>query len=262
MPKIKASSQHGQVGLIVLLVMVVMLTLGISIIFRGSLDVSQSRQEEETSRIFDAAEAGIEDALGYDFSTLGPGVYADQITNIDGIDVDYTISSIAELETFITQGHTVAVDLTGAVDGNTLIVEWEKDPGCASDTAALVIAIFKQDANTTVRREAVRPIGCDKGDNFTIAAAGTSPYQASHTITLQNNDVVARIRPLYGDSDIKVIAGVGWTLPIQYYQINSVAQRDTTGDFREVRVVEVKRTIPAAPSVFDYVLFSDTTLVK
>src|SRR3990167_5038568 len=74
-------NQSGQVALIVLLVMVVMLTLGISIAQRGVADVRISQQEEDSARAFQAAEAGLEQAL----STLSSG--AGEV----GEDVSYAV---------------------------------------------------------------------------------------------------------------------------------------------------------------------------
>ncbi|MFH0863897.1 MAG: PilX N-terminal domain-containing pilus assembly protein, partial [Candidatus Gottesmanbacteria bacterium] len=55
--------QNGQILLIVLLVMVVGLTMGLSLATRSATDVKISSQLEHSSRAFAAAEAGIEAAL-------------------------------------------------------------------------------------------------------------------------------------------------------------------------------------------------------
>jgi type II secretory pathway pseudopilin PulG len=259
--KMKQTGDSGQIGLIVLLVMVVILTLGVSLVSRSSLDVIQSRQEEETSRVFDAAEAGIEDALSQDFAIL-PGTYSSQIGSIQDISVDYTIDSLQSLEARIDQGHTAAVDLSGSTFGNTLQIEWAKNQSCSNNASAIEVAIFNTFGGvTTVRREGIRPsdAACDRGDNFTLASgSGSDGYLSAHTFSLEAGDALARIKPLYNDSDVRV-TGPDWSLPIQYYRIRSQAESEVGS---EVRVVEVDRTIPVAPSIFDYVLFSGTSLVK
>src|SRR5688572_26536285 len=55
--------QKGQVALIALLVLTVATTVGLSLIARGVTDISVSRDIEESSRAFSAAEAGVEEAL-------------------------------------------------------------------------------------------------------------------------------------------------------------------------------------------------------
>jgi len=54
---------RGQAVLIVLLIMVVALTVGISISTRSTKDIRQSTRTEESQRAFSAAEAGLEAAL-------------------------------------------------------------------------------------------------------------------------------------------------------------------------------------------------------
>ena len=85
----KRSREAGQAGLIVMLVMVVLLTLGVSIATRSTQDVTQSRQEEETSRVFDAAEAGIEEALAGALGTITG-------TSLSGLDSDLSATYSVE----------------------------------------------------------------------------------------------------------------------------------------------------------------------
>lgn len=58
-----SSSESGQTVILLLLVMVIGLTIGLSVVTRSVLDVKLSSQSEESSRAFNAAEAGIEKAL-------------------------------------------------------------------------------------------------------------------------------------------------------------------------------------------------------
>ncbi len=62
-PAKKSSKQKGQALLIILLVMAVILTIALSIASRSVTDISISKQEDDASRAFSAAEAGIEQAL-------------------------------------------------------------------------------------------------------------------------------------------------------------------------------------------------------
>jgi len=67
----KYKFQRGQAALIALLVLTVATTIGLSLIARSTTDVSITRTQEESSRAFSAAEAGIELALksGADVAT-------------------------------------------------------------------------------------------------------------------------------------------------------------------------------------------------
>jgi Tfp pilus assembly protein PilX len=65
-----APAQSGQIGVIILLLMVVMLTIGISFLSRSTRELRVATQESESSRVLSAAESGIESALNSNLSTL------------------------------------------------------------------------------------------------------------------------------------------------------------------------------------------------
>lgn len=56
-------SQNGQVILILILIMTVALSIGLSIVQKSLIDISTSSKVEQSSRAFSAAEAGVEEAL-------------------------------------------------------------------------------------------------------------------------------------------------------------------------------------------------------
>lgn len=60
---VKSAPHAGQALLIILLVMAVALTIGLSVIARSITDIAISKKEEEAAKAFSAAEAGIEQAL-------------------------------------------------------------------------------------------------------------------------------------------------------------------------------------------------------
>ena len=139
----RRSSEVGQAGLIVMLVMVVLLTLGISIASRSTLDVSQSTQEAETSRVFDAAEAGIERALDTDVALT----YTAEDYTVDDLSGSYTVSEINELEVALDESQVVAVNTDG-YSGDVLI-EWSKLDNCVEDNpASIVVSIFDSTIGT------------------------------------------------------------------------------------------------------------------
>ena len=69
---------------------------------------------------------------------------------------------------------------------------------------------------------------------------------------------MVRIRPLYNQTNLRVYGGGNVDLPNQAYLINSAAQVDTL----ESKAIEVTRTEPASPSIFDYALFSGGSIIK
>lgn len=248
----RRSSEVGQAGLIVMLVMVVLLTLGISIASRSTLDVSQSTQEAETSRVFDAAEAGIERALETD-QALTFVASKDYEAGAD-LSGSYTVSEINELEVILDESQVVAVNTDG-YSGDVLI-EWSKVDNCTEDDpASIVVSIFDSSIGT-VRRFAYA--GCDHSDEFLSPNdSASSPYVYATTITVTNDEDLVRVRPLYNETWLRATGDINF--PVQYHQIFSTASNDVSG---ETRAILVDRTIPTAPSIFDYVLFSGSTITK
>src|SRR3989344_6964006 len=93
-------SQSGQVGVIILLIMVVLLTLGVSLASRSSQQVYLSTQQAESTRVFNAAEAGIESALSASLEFQGQTMDGtlDDFSGT-GIDVNYSVTKVNQLET-------------------------------------------------------------------------------------------------------------------------------------------------------------------
>lgn len=253
----------GQIGVIIILLTVVLLTIVLSIASRSVTDVRFSRQEEETSRAFDAAEAGIEDALR---KNLGDVVVAGGTGSVevgtgcpggpDCITADYNVSELNTLDTFLNEGETLEVNLDdpsiGA--GDRVRIDWATE--ACPNAASIVVSVFNPTGGV-VRRTPYG--GCSTGvDNFALAnSPGVSGHTFYQIITLQDGDAYMRIRAVYTGTDI-LVRGDGITLPVQFWLIHSEAQAFG----RETRAVEVTQTVPAPPSIFDFVIFSGSSLVK
>lgn len=254
-------SQQGQIGVIVLLIMVVLLTIGLSVASRTTQDLFLSQQGSDTVRVFNAAELGVEAALSNSFTFTGDTYDPAETTVANGAAaVDYKIDKVYQLETRTFQGVSVKVDVTGATTGNSLLVQWSRENDCTSERpASLLVSIFYVQSG----RKKVRYVnlgGCNThSDNFTLGSTiNTNGYRRQATVALQTGDRIVRIKPIYNDTHIRV-AGQGWTMPVQYYHIRSVA-RNTKGN--ETRVIEVNRTLPNAPALFDFTVFSGGGLRK
>jgi flagellar basal body-associated protein FliL len=266
-------SQSGQIGVIILLVMVVLLTIGLSVAARTSKEVSLSTQEEESTRVFTAAETGLEQALAQDLANL-PNTYTEsQSLPANNANLDYTIKKMNILETHLFEGSSAVVNVlnsgSSAPDVDTLKINWGKNTSCSANPqpASLIIAIYSIDqavvpARTAVRYQAISPCNA-KSDSIPVSTtAGTGEFFRSVNVAIQSNDRLVRIKPIYNDTDIKVTgskAGTDTALPVQYYNIRSTAT-NTRGN--ETRIVEVNRTLPVAPGILDFVLFSGTSLSK
>jgi hypothetical protein len=248
------NSQSGQIGVIIILIMTVLLTVGLSIATRSTQDLAVTTQQSDSTRVFNAAEAGVEEAL----AKLVSGEYeGGSIDNLQNADVSYSISQENQLEIRLFEGKGVKINLDGVNTGNSLNITWAKESDCGEDPASLIVNIFYDDGGTTK----VRHLGyaaCDHGDGFVMGSNGSGDFFREVSIPLQGNDIMAHIEPVYNDTQIG-ISGGGWTLPVQSYLIRSQAE-NTQGN--ETRIIEVSRTLDKTPSVFDYTLYSGTTIVK
>jgi hypothetical protein len=253
------SAERGQAALVILLLMVVLLTIGISIASRSITDLRLSRQEEDSNRALNAAEAGIETALSQDFNFSGT-TYQGSVSVDPAVSVNYTIQKVGAWETRLFKGISAQVDLSGSQTGNNVVIRWGKETNCNQSPASLMIRIFRNTGTTTKVRTKLAYAPCSThNDRFTVVSTDPSGELFRQvTIPLQSGDTFMRVKPLYNDTYLSV-TGSGWTLPTQQYQVKSVAGT-TQGD--ETRAVQVNRTRAVVPSIFDYAVFSGTTIVK
>jgi hypothetical protein len=248
-------NQRGQAGVIILLIMAVMLTVGLSLATRTTEEIFVSDQQKESTRVFNAAEAGIEEALSGDLTAITGG----EVDTIEGVDVDYTVTQVNRLETILFEGVSVTVDVTGTTTGQTLRVDWSAEADCdTQEPASLLLSIFYDDAGTT-RTRYLPLAACDNADGFTIASSiNDNGMRFRYDVPLLTGDFLIRVKPIYNDTKVR-IAGNGFDLPVQYFSVRSEAQSQTG---TAARVIEVNRTLSAAPSVMDYALYSGSTIIK
>jgi len=250
----------GQAVLLILLVVAVALGLGLSIMSQSTTDIRMSQQEQESARAFSAAEAGIEDALKA--ITVGSG----NLT-VDGIDVNYTVTGQQFLQGRFPENGVAQVILDG--NENILTIEWVEegdpveDPGtCVGKTgeapASLLISVINSDYE--VRRVGINACVLRYTNNLEdISDFGDFPYLRRYNLEISDGDQLVRIRPVYNSTSLQVTADPDSfdPLPDQAYLISSSAQIETT---KEAKAIEVTRLEPAAPPIFDYVLFSGGNL--
>lgn len=236
--------------------------MGLSVASRSTQDLFLSSQQTESSRVFNAAEAGIEDALSADLNFQG-NQSTGSITSIADTEVEYQIDKLSYLETRIFEGTSVQIDVddsgagTGLTSDQLLRIDWSKISDCNQDPASIIVSIFYIDG-FQVRARYNGYASCDRGDGFIMGNDGTAPYFRRRNIQLLAGDLFVRIKVVYNDTDI-LVRGNGWTPPTQSYRILSEAKNELGN---ETRAVEVKRTLDSAPAIMDYALFSGKTIVK
>lgn len=269
--------QQGQVLLITILVLTVATTIALSLIGRATLDFSMSNQVEESTRAFDAAEAGVESALktGVGSSaTIATGTrYNVTVNNIGGASGVFQMAhktATGATETLWLVNHTAlgALDETPFYQNNTINVCWSKE----SVPSALVIGVLYKkgtDGSYNLARLALDPNSAVRGNNFDslvtttngcglgnyyekqvdFTALGITPIGASADTLL-----ALRIRPEYSDTTIAVDGGITG-VPKQGNQIESTG---TTGAGVSRKVV-VYQQYRSPATIFDSVIYSQSS---
>lgn len=274
--KKRQKTQRGQILLVTILVLTVATTVALSLIGRTTLDLSMSNQLEDSTRAFNAAEAGIESAL-LNLTTqlnvaIAEGVsYSVNVNSIGGSSGVYQSSyatSRGTAETIWLVPHDDdtgdIIDTTPFYTAPTLEVCWAR-----TNTPALVIGILYRDGTDSLykmARAAVDPNAATNANQFSLPTAsdngcGLSDYYG-YMLDFLTLDIVAgtdtiialRIRPEYADTTIAVDGGVTG-VPKQGNLIESVGTI-ASGVSRKVIVYQQYRT---APSIFDYVIYSQSS---
>jgi len=250
----------GQVAIVILLIMVVLLTVGLSLASRTTQDLFLSQQESESARVFNAAEVGVDDALSYDFDLITETdviPLTDQET-VENVTTNTTIQPSSTLETQLVEGAAVQLNLTGFA-GPIFLVKWAKETSCAS-AASLLISIYYDDGGTTeVVHRAYAPGSC-RTDDYQEINNPAGDYYRQVSVPVPSGagitPLFARIRAVYHDTALRVSAG---GLPIQFYTITSQAN---TQIGEESRTIQVGRSLSGTPSFMDYAVYSGANITQ
>lgn len=287
--KKRIQTTSGQALVIIVLVLAVGLTIGLSVISRSVTDIGISRQEEEAARALSWAEAGIEEALKVN---LGMG---DVLTETDG-NVTFTVTAVGqgggELfdfgEATFAQGDTQTIWLIEYTEegwgddsfpaGGKITLCWGSD----TENPIAIEASLIYDAGSEDYQLARGAYDADLGrtaeNKFTLAEdrdggnCGDLDLAFGHTIDLDVDPpggfgvpigatlYMLRLKLIYNDEPEPIAAfGNGANFPPQGKCYLSSAVLADSNVTRRVQQCQFYRS---PPPIFDYVLFSGTSLIK
>jgi len=273
----------GQTLLIILLVAAVILTIGLAVASYSITNIKISQQEEESARVFSAAEAGIEEAL-----RLG-GLPADGTVTVGDVTATVTQQSqgedtafnfagdkfeAGELANIWLIGHDTDGDLDPSVyfpANGTVTVCWgDNTDTSGDDTPALELALLYQDTGSfKIARGAYDPK--DRGNAFdladdtdggncgNLAFAKDISLGADLALPVGAVPYSLRLRLLYNSSAQSLAVLANSNLPLQGSCYESTASIPQSGVTRKVRQCQF---FQSPPEIFDYVLFSGSNLSK
>ncbi len=287
------SNNKGQIVLIILLVMAVGLTIGLSVAGRSLTDVRLSSQIEESNRAFSAAEAGIEQVLktgvasvtGTPSGTVGNASYNVNLNVIGGTTAQFSFPST------ISEGDAQTIWLVGR-NASGLPDDTNRDyvPSTiqfcwsylgTSPRPAVDISVFFKNAGVyKVSRAAYDPDSTrlaqngfssvtDVAGGYCAAGGQTYSYRVTLNFTTLTPPISAgiafipialRIKPVYNDTKIAVVpaGGAGGALPEQGKNIISTGTT-ASGVARRWNVVN---TYASPFDIFDYGVWSGSHLQK
>ncbi len=257
------SRQSGQVGIIVLLISAIILVIGLSIASRTIKESQSTITQEDSARVFNTAESGIQQALGNIFqfesdqnATL-PEDFSFEDANLNQV----SITSEQSFEAFLPEKNVLEIKIVDNQTGD-INFNWSKS-SCDQGAANLLVSHYFTNAGTYDVNYYL--IGnCPSYSDQNLISVDTSTmtdYKFAHSITVSaadNQNAFIRIMPVGRGTDLNVEAATGLISNAQY-TILSLAQMP---DGSSAKAIEVKRSIPSAPAFMDFALVSGGSLSK
>ncbi len=238
--KNRQAKQNGQILIIMLLIMAVVLTLGLTASRQVTTDLKVSRQQAESAKAYSAAESGLEKALaglGTDKTDLEAGYVS---ATVEQQDIGGTSPELVWPST-VRQGEGMFFWLTGhhadgAIDydnyyNGSLTFCWQKADNNGDTIPAVVAALF-YDQGKKVKYWALDADRDSRTNDNNFDAPVSPPaanecpnnsFNYSKTISLSVNDpVFLWIRVFYADAQLGFKGNAN--LPIQGYVYTSTGE--------------------------------------
>ncbi len=263
------NNQKGQALLIIVLVMVVALTIGLSVASRTITNLKNTREQVSSQKALSAAEAGVEQAIKNNAavgqsitSNFGATTYTTTITQAGSGTSSFLLNGGSmvpkndAIYVWLTPYSTISANLWQNPWTGTLRVYWGSSSVACSNGAIEVAVVSGSKANPAVSRFLYDPCGARQGVNHfsspissinTISGA-TLNYRADISVS---NGLLVRINPYYNASFIGTSGTTA--LPSQGNIISSVGTADSSTQ-RKVSVYQGYPEIPA--EFFPFILFS------
>lgn len=289
--------ESGQILLVVLLILAVSLTIGLSLISRSITDVEISQETEEAARAFSAAEAGIEVSL---ITGLDSGLYIFPET---GASYKSKTSGLGAKGEFAFPGEYAKGDIqslwlasynpeTGqyvkSYDEDTLRVVWGNPDAITANSPALEVSIYYQDTGDATNPYKVGrfvldpyasrspdPSFCNPGEignaqcvdvqSFATGRESVDGKTFQFGATLNIADfksssktlLFARLRFLYSPETDYHVLGAKAAGDGVFPSQGTIIESVGQAG-ASTRKIEVRRLFPAPPSIFDFLLLSGT----
>ena len=258
----RINNSRGQMLLVVVLTMIVALTVGLSVVSRTVTNLRISRQNEESQRAFQAAEAGIEQALqsqsaSFTLEFSNNAKYTTTATDLSGSSFLLNGGDSVDQDSGIDIWISTYPDFSNPISGNVTIYWSTTNQSCAQTTGANVVAALEvvtltgTVTNPTFNKYVYDP--CSRIPNALSNGSGGTVdglafnYAATIPIT---GGIIAKAIPIYNSTKMAITSTV--SLPVQGKSIESVGESGDT-----VRRVKYFSSHPQVPlEIFPYSIIS------
>lgn len=274
-----ARSNSGQALLIIVLVMVVALTVGLSLASRTITNIRNTREQASSQKALSAAEAGIEQAIK-------SGASIGQTTLSNNATYQTTVTQVLATLPFLLNGGGPVVNNDATYiwvtpyssnpanlwqnpwSGNLSVYWGNSGQSCSNASnmpAAIEISVISGSVDAPVMtRYVYDPCVTRRGSNNFSSPTSSTPVTVSGTAltytatfcigtvgcSISSRGLLVRVNPIYADT---VIGASGSTaLPQQGITITSIGTSDTNTQ-RKVTVFQGYPEVPA--EFFPYILF-------
>ncbi len=267
--------KSGQILILVLLIVVVILAVGLSVASRNITNLRTSTQTEHSQRAFTAAEGGVEDVLSrlQDITQSNPQVLTEAGANIPvvvgDISADVNVKASKVFERPVSLGNVAQISLEGYT-GSQVQIEWAKNDPLENNqidgSASLEIIQLNGTSPVTQTRWYFQGTAgsAPRNENIGLNLEPSTICTSASLLHCRKVDIFAspnilRVKPFWNNTTLRVSGVDGNELPVQTYELSSSASTEIGA----TRKVEVSRSaLPQLPAIFDYVLYSESDIVK
>lgn len=272
------SFQKGQTLLIVVLIMVVSLTIGLSIASKTITNLRTTTEEADSAKALSAAETGVAQSIKSGVA-IPPGsgfasnntTFSSSVISVSGTSFLVNGGNIIPQDEGVdvwliahdSAGNLVLPFSPWAPAGGTLTVYWGDSSGDCNNAALEIIKITGSQASPVATRYAYDPcndrasVGNQKNNFTSVSPSGTQVsgktfYYSTTKFISVTNGLLVRIIPLYTNATIAVSVGPGNPdLPTQGSIITSSGK--SANIERKINVVANYSSLPS--EFFSYGLF-------
>lgn len=274
-----SNSQKGQTVLIILLIMAVLLTIGISTISSSITDIKISQQTEEASRAFYVAESALEERLSLPLNVFEAKPEEGTIGGID-----YQVSKTAQSgDSFlfpfkvdaddsqtiwlIPYNENTEVFNVNSTYTGSFTLYWGNN-GTSEEPALTVTVVYKDGSSYKIHRYNYDPNNTRKDENkFNLAVSGSFPLggenlKFSSAQIAVTNGVLLKLTLLYNNSaqSLGIMKASGSpSFPNQGNCFISSATVPESGITRKIKQCKLWSNLPG---IFSWGLFSGGSLEK